>query len=97
MESENSDTFENMELETEVTDFILNNSYLNNNNRFVMAIPWISRLKCKLGTNDKLAYSVLKSVCKKYNSNLNTLLDIDKVFQDQLNENIISRIYDRGI
>lgn len=80
--------------ESEVTQFVLDNSTVDESNRHELAIPWISRFKDSLGTNERLAHQVLKSVLKKYANNHDILERTDEVFRKQMDDGIVELISD---
>ncbi len=93
MELSNKRENEILSTETEVTDFILQNSSIKEDGRILIAIPWLSRYKNKLTSNEHLAIQVLKSVKHKYRNDTETLLKTDQVFKSQLQSNIIESIH----
>ena len=93
LENETSVDNATIESEQEVTDFILENITKNDEGRDVVPIPWFSRYKSLLTSNEKLAYNVLLSVKRKF-INTDVLKRIDEVFQTQLENNIIDKIED---
>ncbi len=78
--------------QSEITNFILSESYQDSENRHIMAIPWISRFKNRLKSNEGLAKQVLKSILKKYSKQPDLLLKTDEVFKKQLGTNIIELV-----
>ncbi len=80
--------------ESEVTRFILDNSRIDEEGRHEMAIPWLTRFKHKLGSNEKLAYRVLQSVLNKFTSKPEVLAATDEVFKIQVASGIIEEVPD---
>ncbi len=80
--------------EEEVTKFVLENSKLDETGRHEIAIPWLTRFKHRLQSNERLAFSVLKSVQKKYSNQLEVLIATDDLFRKQLSSEIIVPIHD---
>lgn len=78
--------------EAEISNFMLDNSKVDESGRHEIAIPWLSRYKDKLNTNENLAHQVLKSIKKKYSKNSEILLKTDEIFKQQLSSNIIEQI-----
>ena len=85
---------DNEDIEREVTDFILNNSYQNDDGQYVMVIPWLTRYKGCLNSNEKLAFKVLQNVKHKHHGGGNILECTDKVFKDHLESGITERVWD---
>lgn len=81
------------EAEREVTDFVLSNISQTDDGRFIMPIPWLSRYKDKLGSNEKLAFKVLESIKKKYKGS-DVLNRINEVFDSQVKAGIIEKVQD---
>ncbi len=85
---------ENKLSELEVTKFVMENSTENPSGRFTMAIPWQSRFKSALKSNERLARKVLSSVQKKYSNKVDILVRTDEVFKKQLASKMIERVSD---
>ena len=90
---DSDNTHEFADIEREVTDFIIQNSTRDINGRHIMAIPWLTRYKGLLGSNERLAFKVLQSVKKKHKGK-DVLQRLDEVFREQLNAGIIDRVED---
>ncbi|XP_064107413.1 uncharacterized protein LOC135216209 [Macrobrachium nipponense] len=93
MEEENSIECVTNETEQEVTDFILCNISRDSERHYVVPIPWLTRYKDLLGSNEGLAFKVLCSLKKKY-MNSNVLKRVDEVFQSQIDLGIIEKVED---
>ncbi|XP_068225629.1 uncharacterized protein [Palaemon carinicauda] len=93
MEEEDSIECVTNETEQEVTDFILCNIYRDSEKFYVVPIPWLTRYKDLLGSNERLAFKVMCSLKKKY-MNSNVLKRIDEVFQSQIDLGIIEKVED---
>ena len=85
---------ETAEVEKEVTDFIFQNSYRDESGKHVMAIPWLSRYKGHMGSNERIAFNVLQSVKRKHFGKDNVLERTDEVFKTQIEAGIIEKIGD---
>ena len=79
-------------VDSEVVDYILNNTTREVNGRLLMPLPWRQEALHLLGTNYWLAKKILNSNLKKVQNNSDKLKIIDNVFQEQIESGIIEKI-----
>ena len=83
---------ENSEINTQLVQYCLDNTYSNEEGRFVMPLLWNSKFCHLLGTNFKLAKLILKSNLKRLKKNPIKLKLMDETIKEQEKMGIVARI-----
>lgn len=82
------------EVNNRLVQFALSNTTRNSEGRLLMPLLWRSEVSHLLGSNFHLAKKILESNLKKVSKNEENLMMIDKVFKDQEQQGIITKIED---
>jgi len=85
---------ESSNIDNELVEYALSNASRNSDGRIVMPLLWRREFAHMLGTNLKLAKSVLMSNLKKFNNDFEKLKMIDEVIRNQKESGIVEEIDD---
>ena len=92
LNKDNEPNESNVEVNVNLSNYVLDNTSRNEEGRLIMPLMWNSEVQHLLGRNYNLAKQILKSNFRKLSKDPEKLQLTDKVFSDQENMGIIERI-----